>query len=130
MSRGLIEALPTARRAPWRSGWPATLLRVVRRRPLLPLGLLVLLLVLNWALWPQLFSHYDPLLGVPAHALQGPSLAHWFGTDHLGRDLYSRTVHGAALSLQATLLAVVIALLSGIVLGVLAGFLAAGSTLC
>jgi peptide/nickel transport system permease protein len=89
---------------------------------LLPLGLLVLLLVLSWALWPQLFSHYDPLLGVPAHALQGPSLAHWFGTDHLGRDLYSRTVHGAALSLQATLLAVVIALLSGIVLGVLAGF--------
>lgn len=122
MSGGLMDVLPTARQTPWRSGWPATLLRVLRRRPLLPLGLLVLLLVVSWALWPQLFSHYDPLLGVPVNALQGPSLAHWFGTDHLGRDLYSRTVHGAALSLQATLLAVVIALLSGIVLGVLAGF--------
>ncbi|MDQ0123444.1 peptide/nickel transport system permease protein [Pseudomonas lini] len=122
MNDGLIDTLPAARRTPWRSGWSATLLRVLRRRPLLPLGLAVLLLVLSWALWPQLFSHFDPLLGVPAQALQGPSLEHWFGTDHLGRDLYSRTVHGAALSLQATLLAVVIALLSGIVLGVLAGF--------
>ncbi|MCJ8207183.1 ABC transporter permease [Pseudomonas sp. RGM2987] len=122
MSGGLIDVLPTARRTRWRSGWPATLLRVLRRRPLLPLGLLVLLLVLSWALWPHLFSHFDPLLGVPANALQGPSLAHWFGTDHLGRDLYSRTVYGAALSLQATLLAVVIALFSGTVLGVLAGF--------
>jgi peptide/nickel transport system permease protein len=122
MSDGLTNALSALRRTPGRSGWPATLLRAVRRRPLLPLGLLVLLLVLSWALWPQLFSHFDPLLGVPTHALQGPSLEHWFGTDHLGRDLYSRTVHGAALSLRATLLAVVIALLSGIVLGVLAGF--------
>jgi len=122
MSHGLMDTLPTARRTSWHSGWPLTLLRVLRRRPLLPLGLAILLLVLSWALWPHLFSHFDPLLGVPANALQGPSLAHWFGTDHLGRDLYSRTVHGAALSLQATLLAVVIALLSGIVLGVLAGF--------
>ena len=122
MSGGMIDALPTARQTPWRAGWRATLLRVLRRRPLLPLGLLVLLMVVSWALWPHLFSHFDPLLGVPADALQGPSLEHWFGTDHLGRDLYSRTVHGAALSLRATLLAVVIALLSGIVLGVLAGF--------
>ncbi|WP_082377834.1 ABC transporter permease [Pseudomonas sp. RIT-PI-q] len=122
MSGGLIDTLPTARQTPWRAGWRATLLRVLRRRPLLPLGLLVLLLVVSWALWPHLFSHFDPLLGVPASALQGPSLEHWFGTDHLGRDLYSRTVHGAALSLRATLLAVVIALFSGIALGVLAGF--------
>mgnify|MGYP007087651772 CR=1 FL=1 len=90
MSDGLTGVLPT----PWRASRHAALLR---RRPLLPLGVLVLLLVVGWALWPQLFSHVDPLLGVPAHALQGPSLEHWFGTDHLGRDLYSRTVHGAAL---------------------------------
>jgi peptide/nickel transport system permease protein len=96
--------------------------RLLRRRPLLPLGVIVLLLVLGWALWPQLFTQFDPLLGVPADALQRPSAAHWFGTDHLGRDLYSRTVYGAGLSLRATLLAVLIALFSGILLGVLAGF--------
>ncbi|QZP31095.1 ABC transporter permease [Pseudomonas sp. DR48] len=122
MSDGLINALPATRQSQRHLGWQATLLRTLRRRPLLPLGLLVLLLVLGWALWPHLFSRFDPLLGVPAHALQGPSLEHWFGTDHLGRDLYSRTVHGSALSLRATLLAVVIALFSGMVLGVLAGF--------
>ncbi|MET0949063.1 ABC transporter permease [Pseudomonas syringae] len=95
---------------------------LLRRRPLLPLGLLVLLLVLAWALWPSGFSHHDPLLGVPSQALQSPSASHWFGTDQLGRDLYSRAVHGAAISLQATALAVAIALVVGIVLGTIAGY--------
>lgn len=98
------------------------LCRLLRRRPLLALSLLVLLQVLGWACWPQWFSAHDPLLGIPAQALQAPSLQHWFGTDHLGRDLYSRTVFGAALSLQATFLAVLIALGSGTVLGLLSGF--------
>ena len=101
----------------WHTAW-----RLLRKRPLLPLGVAVLLLALAWALWPGLFSHYDPLLGQPAQALQPPGAGHWFGTDHLGRDLYSRAVHGAALSLQATALAVLIALLLGIVLGVVAGY--------
>lgn len=95
---------------------------LLRRRPLLPLGLIVLVLAIGWALLPDLFAHQDPLLGVPTQALQAPGMEHLFGTDQLGRDLYSRTVHGAGLSLRATLLAVLIALLSGIVLGVLAGF--------
>lgn len=95
---------------------------LVRSRPLLPLGLAVLLWVLAWAIWPGLFSHYDPLLGVPSQALQGPSAQHWFGTDQLGRDLYSRAVQGAAISLQATALAVAIALLMGILVGVVAGY--------
>ncbi|WP_397452342.1 ABC transporter permease [Pseudomonas sp. NA-150] len=100
----------------------AALGRLLLRRPLLPLGVAVLLLVLSWSVWPGVFSHYDPLLGVPAHALQAPSVEHWFGTDHLGRDLYSRTVHGASLSLRATALAVLIALVAGIALGIVAGF--------
>ncbi|MFS2160378.1 ABC transporter permease [Pseudomonas sp. Pseusp122] len=97
-------------------------MRVVRQRPLLPLGIAVLLSALAWAMWPGVFSHYDPLLGVPAQALQSPGALHWFGTDHLGRDLYSRVVHGASLSLRATALAVLIALAIGIVLGVVSGY--------
>lgn len=102
--------------------WSRPLLTLLRSRPLLPLGIAVLLGVLAWALWPHAFSHYDPLLGVPSQALQSPNAQHWFGTDQLGRDLYSRAVHGSAISLQATALAVAIALLVGIVLGVVAGY--------
>ena len=107
---------------PSRSHWRRKVRAVLRRRPLLPLGVLVLLTVLAWALVPGAFSHYDPLLGVPSQALQSPSAEHWFGTDQLGRDLYSRAVHGSAISLQATALAVAIALLVGILLGVIAGY--------
>jgi len=92
------------------------------KRLFLVLAIAILLTALGWALWPGLFSHADPLLGVPTQALQAPGAQHWFGTDQLGRDLYSRTVYGAGLSLRATLLAVLIALVSGMVLGVLSGF--------
>ncbi|MCW2292466.1 peptide/nickel transport system permease protein [Pseudomonas sp. BIGb0408] len=93
-----------------------------RLRPVLLASLLVLALVLGWALFPSLFTRIDPLLAVPAKALQAPSGEHWFGTDHLGRDLYARTVHGAGLSLRATTLAVLIALLTGGALGLISGY--------
>nr|WP_255702021.1 ABC transporter permease [Bordetella sp. LUAb4] len=83
----------------------------------------VLVLVIGWALWPTLFTSTDPLRGIPREALQPPSAAHWFGTDHLGRDIYARTVHGTATSLRATGLAVLIALFSGGAIGLVAGFL-------
>lgn len=86
------------------------------------LSLTLFLVLLGWALWPGLFSHVDPLLADPTQTLQAPSARHWFGTDHLGRDLYSRCVHGAALSLQATGLAVLIALVVGSLLGGIAGW--------
>ncbi|ALM87368.1 peptide ABC transporter permease [Bordetella sp. N] len=97
--------------------------RTLLRRPALLASLLVLTLVIGWALWPALFTHADPLRGVPRDALQAPSAAHWFGTDHLGRDIYARTVHGTSTSLRATGLAVLIALASGGAIGLLAGFL-------
>lgn len=94
------------------------------RWPNLPLTLSVALfiVVLGWAFWPNLFSSADPLLADPNQALQAPSADHWFGTDHLGRDLYARCVHGAALSLQATSIAVLIALVAGSLLGGIAGW--------
>ncbi|MET9289799.1 ABC transporter permease [Nocardia beijingensis] len=81
----------------------------------------VALLAVGWALAPSVFAGGDPLTGVPAQKLQSPSAQHWFGTDNLGRDLYTRMVHGAGLSLTATLAAVGIALIAGSLLGLLAG---------
>lgn len=80
-----------------------------------------LVLVLGWALVPGLFTDGDPLTGVPSEKFRGPGFDHWFGTDNLGRDLYTRVVHAAALSLTATVLAVAIGLVAGSLLGLLSG---------
>lgn len=98
-------------------------LRSLARTPGLVLAGLVVLLVLAWALVPNLFASGDPLTGVPADRLAAPSAAHPFGTDHLGRDVYTRVVHGTGVSLSATAVAVAIGLVVGSVLGLLAGFL-------
>jgi peptide/nickel transport system permease protein len=96
--------------------------RFLMRRPGLVAAIVLVALVVVAALAPGVLAPADPLLGVPADKLQPPSAAHWFGTDYLGRDLYTRVVHGAALSLQATVLAVAVALALGGVVGLLAGF--------
>lgn len=101
----------------WRRG-----VRYAARRPGLVVAVLVVLLVTAWAVVPQLFTAYDPLTGVPADRLQPPSAAHLFGTDHLGRDVYARVVHGARASLSATVVAVAVGLVAGSLLGLLAGF--------
>jgi peptide/nickel transport system permease protein len=86
------------------------------------LSVAVLALILLAAVAPGLFSGYDPIAGVPVERLHGPSLAHLFGTDETGRDVFTRVVHGAALSLRATAIAVLVALVAGSLLGLLAGF--------
>ncbi|MHC3469563.1 ABC transporter permease [Streptomyces sp. 7R007] len=98
------------------------LLRFVVRRPGLVLSVVVLVLVVLASFRPGLFTSQDPLKGVPSQNFRAPSASHWFGTDELGRDLFSRVVHGAQLSLKATLIAVVVAFVVGGLLGVVAGF--------
>ncbi|MGW4774482.1 ABC transporter permease [Nocardia sp. NPDC004278] len=107
-------ALPRLRRP--LLGWKA-----LRGNAVVVLSGAVAALALGWALFPSVFASGDPLTGVPAQKFQGPSTEHWFGTDNLGRDLYTRTVHGAGLSLTATLSAVAIALVAGSILGLLSG---------
>lgn len=98
------------------------LLRFVVRRPGLLLSVVVLVLVVLASFRPELFTSQDPLKGVPSQNFRGPSGSHWFGTDELGRDVFSRVVHGAQLSLKATLIAVLVAFVVGGLLGVVAGF--------
>ncbi|MEU5634185.1 ABC transporter permease [Streptomyces rishiriensis] len=98
------------------------LLRFVVRRPGLLLSVVVLVLVVLASFVPGLFTSQDPLKGVPSQNFRGPSGSHWFGTDELGRDVFSRVAHGAQLSLKATLIAVLVAFVVGGLLGVVAGF--------
>lgn len=94
----------------------------VARRPGLVLSVIWLGLVTIAALRPTLLTSRDPLGVEGAARLQSPSWSHLFGTDQLGRDLYSRVVHGAALSMKAALLAVVVGLVVGSLIGLVSGF--------
>nr|WP_312884825.1 ABC transporter permease [Nocardia barduliensis] len=100
---------------------PAVSWKTLRANAGLLVAAAVALLAVGWALAPSVFAGGDPLTGVPAQKFLAPSAEHWFGTDNLGRDLYTRMVHGAGLSLTATLAAVGIALVAGSLLGLLAG---------
>lgn len=97
----------------------AVLARV--RRPGLALAVLWLVLLAVAAFAPALLAPGDPLDGVPAEKLAGPSAAHWFGTDQLGRDLLTRVVHGTGLTLRGAVVAVALALVLGSLLGLVAG---------
>lgn len=107
------------------------LLRVARRdggryrNPWLAPGtsiplLLVLLLVVA-VFFPSLFTPYTPEQMDFSAIFQPPDLRHWFGTDQLGRDVFTRVVYGTSLSLSIGVGATLIASAGGIVLGTLAG---------
>lgn len=96
--------------------------RFVLRRPGLVVSVAVVVAVGLAAFWPGLFTRRDPLQGVPAENFRAPGRAHWFGTDELGRDLFARVVHGAQLSLRATIVAVAVAFVVGGLIGLIAGF--------
>lgn len=101
---------------------PRSLLAAVASRWSLALALAVVTLVLAWALLPQVFSSFDPIAVSPADKMQPPSSTHWFGTDQLGRDVYSRVVHGARSSLLGAALAVLVGVVIGSLVGALAGW--------
>ncbi|MET8429809.1 ABC transporter permease [Nocardia sp. NPDC004860] len=79
--------------------------------------------VLVSAFRPATFTSADPYATDPAERLRSPSAAHLFGTDSVGRDLWSRTLYGSSLTVQAALIAVGIALVTGLAVGLLSGFL-------
>ncbi|MGW4367203.1 ABC transporter permease [Nocardia takedensis] len=94
----------------------------VATRPGLVLSVLVVLTAVAFCVIPGAFTWKDPYLPDTSVILIGPSADHPFGTDRLGRDIYSRTVHGTVITLTATLLAVSIAFFVGTALGLVAGY--------
>lgn len=80
-----------------------------------------LLFVLIGILSPWLMTH-DPAAQDYAALLEGPSAAHWLGTDYLGRDMFSRIIGGARTSLVAMVVVLVAALAIGVVIGSFAGY--------
>ncbi len=102
---------------PWRRLW-----RRLRRDPQALAGLaIVAVLVLAAALHPWLAPH-DPTRVAVDQILQPPSASHWLGTDELGRDVLSRLLYGAPVSLLVGFVAVGVAVSLGTLLGAVAGY--------
>lgn len=87
---------------------------------LIALGVIVFLVLV--ALFRDFLMPYDPNYSDMTMAFQTPDGTHWFGTDQLGRDIFSRIIYGTRISLTVGLIAVAIALSIGTVLGAIAGY--------
>jgi peptide/nickel transport system permease protein len=118
---GVADWAPPVRRG---GRWALLGARAARlaRRPGFVLASLFAAFVIVASFAPSLFTPYDPYATAPAERLDIPSAAHRFGTDDIGRDLWSRTLYGSELTVQAALIAIGIALCAGLALGVVSGF--------
>ena len=95
--------------------------KLFRRRVVLA-GAVILAAVALLALFAPWITPYDPMALKILDRLQSPRAAHWFGTDELGRDVFSRVVFGARYSLLIGALVVLISTVGGVLLGLAAGF--------
>jgi peptide/nickel transport system permease protein len=90
--------------------------------PLGRFGLVLVLLILLTAIFANVIAPYSPSAIAIPERLQPPSLAHLFGTDQLGRDVFSRVVLGARIALEVAMVAITLALALGGALGLAAGY--------
>lgn len=86
-------------------------------------GTVILLLLVAMGIWGAQLAPYNPNELNLDNLLASPSPQHWFGTDELGRDILSRVIFGASISLQAGVLAVVLGAIVGVLTGLPAGYL-------
>lgn len=112
--RGMIADSPVKAR-----GWLGQSLNRLRRRPAAVIGGVIILAFVTIAVLAPLIAPMDPN-EISNNRRAAPSLDHWFGTDELGRDVLSRVIYGAQISLRVGLVSISIALVGGSILGVVA----------
>ncbi len=100
----------------WRT-WTALM-----RNPLAVLGGVIILVLIVMAVFAPLIAPYSPIGQDLANRLMPPSSAHWMGTDELGRDIYSRVVYGARITLLIVTMVAVIAAPIGLIVGAVSGY--------
>ncbi len=97
-------------------------LRRIAAEPLGALGLALVVLMVGGAILADVLSVYEPNKINPRDRFQGPSWDHLLGTDQLGRDLFSRVLHGGRIALSVALFSTAASLIIGIILGLIAGY--------
>ena len=108
--------------APAKKSWGTRIWKHIRKYPTFWVGLLVLVFFGFVIVFADQIAPIDPLAQNITARLKGPTPAHIFGTDELGRDIFSRVVHGARISLPASFFVVMVSSVMGSMLGAIAGF--------
>ncbi|TCZ75807.1 ABC transporter permease [Paenibacillus albiflavus] len=93
-----------------------------KRNKLAMISLIILIALIILSVLAPLIAPYDPAEQDLLSRLQAPSWEHWFGTDDLGRDLFSRVLYGGQVSLAVSIISVVFTVIIGITVGSLAGY--------
>jgi len=114
-------ALPEQARSE-RAAPRSAVMRRLLRRPSAAMGLVVIAGFVVVALGASVIAPYDPIATGFSSVRKAPSIAHWFGTDEIGRDVLSRVVFGARASLLAGVVSVLISISVGVPVGLLAGY--------
>ncbi|HUD88411.1 MAG TPA: ABC transporter permease [Xanthobacteraceae bacterium] len=103
-------------------GW-RRLAYLAQRHVLGAIGLLIMITFVWVAASADVIGRYDPLSVDAAHALAPPSLQHWMGTDSFGRDVWSRIIHGARISLAVGIGSTALGASIGVMVGLVSGYL-------
>ena len=98
------------------------LFRFCREKPLGAIGGFLLVLMVGAAVFAEALATYDPIRTDAEHTLAAPNQNHWLGTDNLGRDIYSRIVYGARISLAVGIASTLLGAVLGGIIGVLSGY--------
>ena len=117
----LTETPQSRRQAAWGRSYRGWLL--FRRNKLAMVGLVTSIILVLASLVAPLITPYDPSAQNLADRLAPPTLAHWFGTDELGRDLYTRVIYGGRITLGMVVAVVVLVAPAGLLVGSMAGYL-------
>jgi peptide/nickel transport system permease protein len=106
-----------------RSGVRYFLKRFPRESPLNILALIIIGMFLFLSIMGPTLAPFDPIVPETGNRFQSPSTTHWFGTDNLGRDVFSRVITGARISLGIATLIISIAMIVGVTVGAIAGYI-------
>ncbi|MBW1710718.1 MAG: ABC transporter permease [Deltaproteobacteria bacterium] len=98
------------------------IVRTLFKHRLSLVGIVIIVFMFSLAIFAPVLAPYDPLEQDLDNVLKGPSIKHWLGTDDLGRDLLSRVIYGAQVSMTVGVACTVFSLIVGTFLGLLAGF--------
>jgi len=117
-----VRPLEVAAPARGEPGVWAVVWRFARKKPLGAAGGVLMLVMVVTAVFADLLATHDPIATDAAFTLGRPVASHWFGTDHLGRDIYSRIVHGARVSLIVGVASTLLGSVLGGIVGLLSGY--------